>query len=485
MKVHSQSSMLSGPALRLVKAVAVLLVALKLAQLACAGVFMDEAYYWMWGQHPALSYFDHPPLNAWLLGLSGAAFGWTVFALRLPVALSFAADIWALWLLSRRIGGPEAGGHFWLTLLLFLTMPVFWVVTGYSLPDHVLLTALLFSLYFFHGFFAARAGGARGATRDLLAGALCLGLAGLAKYNAAFLGLGVGLFVLAYDRALLRDMRLWLAALLALGLQAPVAVWNLTEGFASWQFILAGRHKGLSASLDGVVGFAFAILIVISPFLFWPIGKFALSRRTAPGMGFARTAFWTSSVVITALAFVTATLFHWNLVAYAALLPFLALYMRPRWLIVGQALWGTAFAAAMFVNFAVVPMADRWRDVATAWSYGWSEVAAAAQAAKREHGASFVAATDYTTASLLGFAMADRDVTSLAPGRDQFDFWFDPAAHAGADAILYADRWRRLTDAVRARFDSVTEIARFEVAPFGQHVNTQILYLARGFRPDG
>jgi hypothetical protein len=23
----------------------------------------DEAYYWLWGQHMALSYFDHPPLR--------------------------------------------------------------------------------------------------------------------------------------------------------------------------------------------------------------------------------------------------------------------------------------------------------------------------------------------------------------------------------------------------------------------------------------
>src|SRR5690606_18532023 len=156
--------------------------------------------------------------------------------------------------------------------------------------------------------------------------------------------------------------------------------------FASWQFILAGRHKGLTASLDGVIGFAFAALIVVSPFLLWPIGRFALSRRIAVGMGFARTAFFVSSTAIVALAFVTETLFHWNLVAYAAMLPFLAHYLRPRWLLVGQALWGTAFAAAIFVNYAVMPLADRWRDLATAWSYGWSEVAEAAQAAQVAHG---------------------------------------------------------------------------------------------------
>ena len=46
---------LSGLPLRIVQIVCVLLIGLKVAQLSFAGVFMDEAYYWMWGQHPALS----------------------------------------------------------------------------------------------------------------------------------------------------------------------------------------------------------------------------------------------------------------------------------------------------------------------------------------------------------------------------------------------------------------------------------------------
>ena len=48
----------------LLLAIALYFVAVRL--LFTFGVFpiADEAYYWMWGQHPALSYFDHPPLQA-------------------------------------------------------------------------------------------------------------------------------------------------------------------------------------------------------------------------------------------------------------------------------------------------------------------------------------------------------------------------------------------------------------------------------------
>jgi 4-amino-4-deoxy-L-arabinose transferase-like glycosyltransferase len=487
MGLETQTSILSGLPLRLVQIVCVLLLAIKLAHWSFAGVFMDEAYYWMWGQHPALSYYDHPPLNAWLLSLSSAVFGWNVFALRLPVALAFLADIVALWLIARRIGG-DWRGHFWLTLLLFLATPVFSMVTNYALPDHILLTALLFATYFFLRFFAARSVGQAGATRDLLLGGLFLGLAGLAKYNAAFLGIGVGLFVLLYDRALLAQARLYLAAAIALVLQTPVIVWNATERFASFEFILGGRHAGVAASIDGVVPFLLWVLVFIGPFLVWPIFKFAFrsdAENTVPGIGFARTTFFVSTIAIVALAFFTLTLFHWNLVAYVAMLPFLALYMRPRWLIALQALWGIAFAAAVLVNYAIMPITNisGWKDEATAWSYDWLGAAQAVEKARAAHSVGFVAGVDYTTASLLAFTLKDRDVVSLDPATEQYDYWFDPAAHAGEDAILYADRWRPITRAVEQHFASIEQIDSIAVTAQGRPVYTQRVYLAKGYKP--
>ncbi len=487
--LETRRSILSGWPLRLAQVVCVLLLGLKLAQWSFAGVFMDEAYYWMWAQHPALSYYDHPPLNSWLLSLSNAIFGWNVFALRLPVALGLIADIAALWLIAGRVDGDRCG-MFWLTLLLFLVTPIFWMVTSYALPDHILLTALLYAIFFFLRFFADRAAGRAGLTRDLLLGGLCLGLAGLAKYNAVFLGLGVGLFVLLYDRALLAQIRLYLAAAIALALQAPVIVWNATEAFASFAFQLGGRHSGHPASLEGLLPFFLGIFILIGPFLFWPIAKFALNLRpqdpsAASGTGFARTTFFVSTIAITVLALFTLTLFHWNLVAYAAMLPFLALHMRPRWLIALQAVWGIAFAGAIFVNYAVMPITNvtGWRDEATAWSYDWSQAAEAVATARAEHDVGFVAGVDYTTASLLGFALKDRDVVSLDPDLEQFDFWFDPEAHAGEDAILYADRWRPITRAIERRFESIEEIETIAVKANDETIYRQSIYLAKGYKP--
>lgn len=478
---------LEGIPLRIVQALALALAVFHLVHLAVSGVFMDEAYYWMWGQHPALGYYDHPGLNAWLLGLSSTAFGWSKFALRLPVALAFLADIMAIYLFARRIAGAAWQGYFWLTLLLFLVTPIYWMVTIVAIPDHLLLTGCLFSIYYFFRFFQDRSNGRAGTNRDLYLAAFALGLAGLAKYNAAFLAVAVGVFVLLYDRRLLREPRLYLAALLALVLQLPTIVWNFSENFASWAFILHGRHAGLKAEVDGLYPFIGGVLIFISPFLFWPIGKFVFSRRTTvPGMGFARTAFVLSSISIFAVALTTLTLFHWNLIAYAAMLPFLAVYARPRFLVGLQTLYGFTFAVVAFINYSVVPLTDpRWRDEATAWSYGWDDVAAAVRRASADNHVGFVATTDYTNASLLGFALHDRDVTSLSAHTEAYDFWFDPAAHAGQDAILYADSWRPLGGDISSQFASVTPVATFTTVVGGRRLDQRQIYLAKGYAPHG
>jgi len=109
------------------------------------------------------------------------------------------------------------------------------------------------------------------------------------------------------------------------------------ENRADQSVILHGRHAGLHAEIDGIVPLVFGIGIFISPFLFWPIWNFAVSKKNSvPGAGFARATFLISTFAIVIVSMTTVTLFHWNLVAYAAMLPFLALVMRPRFLLALQ-----------------------------------------------------------------------------------------------------------------------------------------------------
>jgi hypothetical protein len=443
---------------------------------------MDETYYWMWGQHPALSYFDHPPLIAWTQGLSAAIFGWNKLALRLPVVLTLVADLGMLYLFAKRLGGGAWREWFWLSALLLATTPVFVLMSSVALPDHLMIALLLVALYCLQGVLIAHDEGRRD-RRMLYLGALALGLALLAKYYVVLFGLGVVIFLAGSRyRALFRDPHLWLAMVLAVAMQAPVLAWNATHDFASFQFITSGRMTIQDPlSFRGLIGYVLGILAMLSPFLVWPSFRFALGRGGSAGL--ARTIFWVSTLAFLAASFRTNILVHWNLIAYVAALPFLAGYLRSRIVLIGHLVFGTLIIALAGINYAIVPVGvfvNPYADQTSSWSHGWDEVAARMEAAKKGRDVGFIATPAYETAGPLGYALRDRDVTSLASRTDAFDDWFDAGAHAGQSALILGDRWRVLGDDVRAHFDHVEEIDRFEVFRAGRAIDEFVIYYATG-----
>eukprot|EP01035_Chromulina_nebulosa_P012023 gene12023-16038_t len=91
---------------RFAQAAFFVLLALKLYFEFAAAPIGDEAYYWMWGQKLALSYFDHPPLHAWMLRVMNLVFGWNLFALRALTWFTFAGTLWIFWDWAKRLS-PE------------------------------------------------------------------------------------------------------------------------------------------------------------------------------------------------------------------------------------------------------------------------------------------------------------------------------------------------------------------------------------------
>ncbi len=460
---------------RVLRAVALVLLAVRLALLVLAQPFMDETYYWLWGQHPALSYFDHPALIGWTQGLA-SLFGWNIIALRLPVFLTLIADIGVLQLIAMRLGGDDWRRSFWLSLALFLSTPIFVLVTSVALPDHLLVLFTLLAVYAvasFHG---------TGRTRFLYLAGLAIGLATLSKYTGAFLGAGLVVYALAARRDWLRLPHLWLALLLAVALQAPVLLWNIQNGLASFRFIFSGRSGAhLDVTPAGLAGFALGALAVLSPVMLVLIVRFA-SRRD--GGGYARAVFWLSTIAFLAASLFTDILVHWNAIAYLAVLPFVALALRSRWLIGLQIAYGVLALGLAAVNFSVAPvtaLVGYRADQTSEWSYGWDEIAAQVDAIRAKRGAGFVAATDYTLAGPLGFALHDANVTSLSARREQFDFWFDPASHRGQSAVIVADFWRPLLKSVKAQFGSVRRVKTVKISRFGKLLGTYKIYVASDF----
>ena len=124
------------------RAVAILIVVSALVRLfsaTCLGLGNDEAYHFLYAVHPDLSYYDHPPMLAWVetigLTLSGSPF--SALALRSGFILLFAASTWLMWRIAGRWYGPWAG--FYAALALNLTGYYGLAASTFALPDGPLL----------------------------------------------------------------------------------------------------------------------------------------------------------------------------------------------------------------------------------------------------------------------------------------------------------------------------------------------------------
>ena len=193
-----------------------------------------EAYYYVWSRFPSLSYYDHPPLVAWMTWLTtrGSHGSLAVRSGPLLCAVVFGAGVY---LLGRRLFSPRAG---FLAVAIVTVIPVFFV-SSYALnPEAPLAPLWVLGLLLLEGMREHDE-----AWRPLAAGAVA-GLAFLAKYSGVLL-LGVGLLyvlVSPQGRRWLRRPSLYLGSLVALAVATPVLLWNHQRGWPSLVLHLIERR---------------------------------------------------------------------------------------------------------------------------------------------------------------------------------------------------------------------------------------------------
>ena len=220
-------------------------LAARLVSIFATGFCDDEAYGVTISRAWALSYFDHPPLHQWVLAGWAAAFG-EGRAARLPFFGFSLVTTVALYGIARRLFSAAAGG--W-TVFAFAASAYFLVYPdGYLMPDPPLLAFCALGVWAVAEVLYGPPGRA---TPLWLAAGLALGLAGLSKYSAAFVPLGLaGHFVgTPRGRAWLSDPRPWAGAALGALCLAPVVIWNGEHGWVSLAFQSGRAARGLALNV--------------------------------------------------------------------------------------------------------------------------------------------------------------------------------------------------------------------------------------------
>jgi 4-amino-4-deoxy-L-arabinose transferase-like glycosyltransferase len=492
-------------------------VAVSLVRASLLGAFdlmPQSAYYATYAEHPALSYYDHPPMIGWLLWSWFSLFGKSAIVLRIAVFTTTLVTqllVYALaggLLRSRReeaAEGPDADGARGRALALFATTGMITQLSFIAVPDVPLLLFWTLALLLLHRIlFESRTG-------LWPAAGLAMGLALLGKYTAVYLQGGLLLFLLASPdhRRHLRTAGPWLALLVAHLVALPVYVWNARHGFASFAYQSVGRAAEVTRfDWDDALGFLGSQVLVFLPvplFAFlWLAGRdtwralrgsVGIGRTpSASPVGAERLFLLCFSVPVfatcIALSTVTWVKSNWPMPAYVAatLLVATAVGRRAvRWHLVTSAFLHAVLVVQLLWYPIPVESDDTW--------YGWSELAERVEERIEEYPGVFVFSADnYKTTAELRFYAPELEVYGMnVIGWNALHFEYigeDPADLAGRDALFVRSeddlepsaKTERYLGQVREFFESVREVEPIEIRRGEETVRLFRVFVCRSYR---
>jgi 4-amino-4-deoxy-L-arabinose transferase-like glycosyltransferase len=455
----------------------------RLAFIPAIDALPQEAYYFLYSRHLALSYFDHPPVVAYAIRLFSTLVGPSLWAPRLT-ALTLTLGTQLCFLsLARRVLQQQAEATS--AAVVFSTTFAISLLSLISLPDVPLVLFWSLALLGLWGaLFEGRATGWAWA-------GLFMGLAFDSKYTGLLLQVGMFAFVIwsPEHRKRLSTAGPWVATGLAQLVSLPVYLWNAQHHFVSFAFQFVQRAEGVTVShvVPHAAGFVSSQVALLLPPLLAAIGV-ALLKGAWPflrGKGSETQRFlWAFSAPLAlgmlAICPFTVVKPNWALPAYVTgtLLAAPLLSVGWRRVQLGLALL-VHVVLAWELLFYPVPLAgnDTWM--------GWKELGDQVSTRVTAPGTFvFTSEENYKIAAELRFytSLPVYAVNVLGKPALAFDYLGeDLGALKGQDGLL-VQTWDGVSADVRARFASVTREAPIPVHNRGKVERTFYVFRCSGYR---
>ncbi|MCR5658225.1 MAG: glycosyltransferase family 39 protein [Bacteroidales bacterium] len=301
----------------------------------------DEVYYWTYALYPDWSHFDHPPMVGWVIQLFSLNLLFdSEFFIRLASVVFMTANTYIIYRIGKDLKDAQTGLY---AALIYTASIYAFVITGiFIMPDTPLMLFWLLAVWAALRVIARRNDEAiqektalRQAQGPLLLFGLFAGLAMLSKYSGVFLWVGMGLYILIFNRKQLKNPYLYLAVLISAICCIPILYWNIKYNFASLSFHSERVGGGtLNFSTFGTelageflynnpVNFVLAIIAVIAAFK----KKLHLEKSAQ------RLILCIALPLILVFLFFSLTrptLPHWNAPAYVLLILLSAVYLRDK-----------------------------------------------------------------------------------------------------------------------------------------------------------
>ncbi len=462
----------------------------------------DEAYYWEWSRHLALSYYDHPPLVAYLIFLfTHLGENSALFVRMGTVTLALGATL-LLYFLAKDMFREEKIAF--LSALLFIIIPIFSVGAVVITPDTPLGFFWILSLYFLY-----KATARKKTVWWYLLG-ISLGLGLLSKYTMILFVPSLFLFLLlsGKSRKWLLRKELYLALFIALLLFSPVIFWNSQHDWISFRYQLAhGVNSQARVSISTFLQFLGAQFLLISPLL-WIASIAGIVISGYIGIKERKDSF----LLLFSLAAIPILFFNvlsfqdkmegnWPITGYiAALITMSALFSRFSLSLrrKGRKLLRAFFLLALIFSFsltlfihlqALFSLFPIPADMDTTNAlYGWKELGKEVSRMREETPGRvkpFILANSHQLAGELAFYTDKQYETYQVKGNGppkQYNYWSDFHSLIGRDAIYVKEGDEQIGRDVRAAFHSIVKQDSLKIYRRGKLLKTFSLYRCRDFR---
>jgi 4-amino-4-deoxy-L-arabinose transferase-like glycosyltransferase len=407
-----------------------LVVTMLLHLLVMGGIDLgvDEAHYALYGLFIDWSYFDHPPLVGWLQAVV-LLFSDSEFALRLWPLLFTALATWLLYRLTADLFPQAPKWTPFISVLLLHSALMFQLLGIAMVPEVPLLVAGLASTLFL---WRAVQGNQY---RDWLLLGVMLGLAGLSKYTAVTLAIGVVIFLIWHSgwRSLLNP-RLWVTAVVAIVLVLPVFYWNAQHDWISFAYQMGHGLPDRNWSLHRFTLALAGQLLTYGPavVIFGSAAVFSYVRRSDAGGRLLLAMILPLFLLLFWGAGLEETLPHWSLMGWVLSMPLAACWimerLNRRWL--RNTARGSAVYSLLIILLAhfilFVPQAVPFSPFKHPLSdmLGWREAAQQALVLQQQHPGSVIYLGNWATASRIAWYARPATVKVADERYDQFDLWY-------------------------------------------------------------
>ena len=250
----------------------VLIVFVQLVYNQTLQLHYDEAYYWVWSKNLQLSYYDHPPMIAYLIRLT-TLFSDKEFFIRLTGVICSSVTVIMMYLTAKRLFNQKTAD---ITVILALAWPL--------LEGNFFITTIDCPLIMFWSIsiYCLARGLVLGEKKFLLLAGITIGLDLLSKYTAILIlpGVFIDLLLSQQNRKLLWSPLTYLALILTVVVFSPVVIWNAQHEWISFSFQF---HHGVAAdrqiNLAGLSDYLGSTIGAANPFISLSIFVFMFIKR--------------------------------------------------------------------------------------------------------------------------------------------------------------------------------------------------------------